>query len=78
MKLEVGRVEGQETEKEPRGKRDGRVGGGNPKKEKNGGCQKGSVTGLEEREEMECVPEQSYGEDQTLDLTLWPPASRTC
>lgn len=61
MKLEVGRVKGQEREKEPGGKRDGRV-GGNPKEEKNaagGGCQKGSVTGLEERAEMECVPEQS-------------------
>lgn len=36
MKLEVGRVEGQEREKEPRGKRDGRV-GGNPKEEMNAG-----------------------------------------
>lgn len=45
MKLEVGRSMGRRR-KEPWGKRDGRV-GGTLRKKGIGGCQKGSVTGLE-------------------------------
>ena len=56
MRLEVGRGDEREGEKEPWGRRDGWVRGTLGKKGI-GECQKGNVTGLEERAEMECVPE---------------------